>query len=448
MGKLAAVGLAGASLLAGCGTDSTCHREGGVMLCGDFGKPIYTADLGSANIEWPPLAIENGSIIVARGQQLVSISSKGAVATLSDLKQPLTVPSKGEDGSVYVVGGGAGNSTVLAYDASGVQATPRWQKTVDGTPAGTPPSIGDGVVYAATLDRGLFVLDAKDGSLVRHRDGASPAAVLPDGSIRYLSQPMSASTVAGAPVYRTLVAEDATGKKLWSYDDNDGVVDYAPGPSGETYVVTAQSHVLRRVEASGKVAWSFTPPCADCTVAAAPTVTGDVAYFPVWETRKEEPIDPLYAVALDSGKMRWTYDGFATNKTEFAPHKLMSPGSKPVDTTSTQHHPAGRPVVAQDGTLFVATDGAVAALDRHGQLLGLAMYDASVGEVTVSDNFMARSMTWINPGVHPSPVLGPDGTLYVWDGTKVSAFRTGKPAERASWIAPFGGPSNAGRLPK
>lgn len=420
------------------------------MLCGEFGTPIYTANLGSANIEWPPVAIENGQLLVARGQQLVSVSKTGVVSTLTDMKQTLTVPSKDDDGSVYVVGGSisVGNSAVVtAFGKDGLQATPRWQKVIDGSPDGTPPSIGAGVVYAA-MNTGLFVLDAKDGSVVRHRDGASPAAVLADGSIRYLSQPMSASSVAGAPVYHTLTAEDASGKTLWTYDDDEGVLDYAPGPSGETYVVTAQNHVLRRVGADGKVAWSFTPPCADCTVAAAPTVTNGVAYFPVWETRKEQPIDPLYAVALDSGKMQWTYDGFSTNNTEFAPYKLMSPGSKPVDTTSTQHHPAGRPVVAQDGTLFVATDGAVAALDQKGQLLGLAMYDASVGEVSVSDNFMARSMTWINPGVHPSPVLGPDGTLYVWDGSKVSAFRTGKAAERSSWIAPFGGPSNAGRLPK
>lgn len=440
--------LAATGLATGCGTETACHKSGNVMLCGDFGTPIYTSQIGANDIEWPPVAIDNGRLIVAQGQKLLAISPAGAVSTLTDLQQPLTVPSQDDDGSVYVVGGGSNSATVRAYGAAGVQGQPRWQKQIEGSPAGTPPSIGEGVIYTATLDTGLFVLDAKDGSVVRHRDGASPAAVLNDGSIRYLAGPLVAGQVAGAPIYRSLVAEDAAGKALWSYEDSEGISDYAPGPSGETYIVTAQTHELRRVSADGKVAWSFHPPCADCTVAAAPTVTKDVAYFPVWEARKEQPIDPLYAIGLEKGDVRWTYDGFSSNNTSFAPYKLMSPGSTPVDSTSTQHHPAGRPVVATDGTLFVATDGAVAALDHKGQLLGLAMYDASVGEVSASDNFMMRSATWINPGVHPSPVLGPDGTLYVWDGSKISAFRTGKQAERAAWIAPFGGPSNAGRLPK
>ena len=44
-------------------------------------------------------------------------------------------------------------------------------------------------------------------------------------------------------------------------------------------------------------------------------------------------------------------------------------------------------MVAADGTLYVSNDGAVAAIDKNGQLLGLALYDASAGEVSWNNSF-------------------------------------------------------------
>jgi hypothetical protein len=45
-------------------------------------------------------------------------------------------------------------------------------------------------------------------------------------------------------------------------------------------------------------------------------------------------------------------------------------------------------------------------------------------------------------------VLGPDGTLYVWDGAHLRAFDAGKKATSAAWIAPFGSVRNDGRVPQ
>jgi len=451
---LALGGLAAA--VAGCEDSSNCRESGSVLVCGDFGTSTYVTELG-ASVQWPPVAIADGKLVLARGNELIEINAAGKVKAIAKTDQALTAPSLDTDGSLFVQGGavqGNGNSTttvrVFGKDKLGDAA---WQKPLQGSPVGTPPSLGLGVVHAATAQGSasttLYTLDRDSGSVLRERKGASPAAVLADGSLRFLGKPAGMDTQNGALTYSTLVAEDAAGKVLWTYTDSQKILDFAPGAAGETYVVTSGNHVLRRVSAQGVADWSFQPPCENCTVAAAPTIADGVVYFPVWETRNTEMIDPLYALDAKTGAQRWVYDGFFTKKSSYAPFKHLNPGNAgeaPVDSSRVQHHPAGRPVVAGDGTLYVSTDGAVAALDKDGQMMGVAMYDSDVGEV--SNGFMAQAATWINPGVRPSPVLGPDGMLYVWDGATVHAFKTGRMASTSAWVAPFGGPDNAGRAPR
>ena len=459
---------AGALLLAACEESPVCKKADGVMVCGEFGAASYVAQLGT-QVQWPPIAVENGRILLARGQQLVSVDAQGKVVTLANTGDALTIPSSDTDGSLYVQGGTNAGTSVRAFAStaaisqSASDQGARWLRSLPGRPTGTPPTLGKGVLHAATVEGGtlfspgtqttLFTLDSQTGDVIRSRKGASPAAVLADGSLRFLTHPVGltasgntedvAGNSGGAIEYGQLVAEDAAGNVIWTLEDKDGLVDFAPGPSGETYVVTSESHLLRRVSAAGAIEWSFDPPCANCTVAAAPTVEKDVVYFPVWETRNEELIDPLFALDAKTGATRWVYDGFSTRRSTYNPFSAIG-GGDGVTQTKVKHHPAGRPVVAQDGTLYVSTDGAVSALDAQGQMLGVAMYDSDVGEVSTP----GQSGTWINPGVRPSPVLGPDGMLYVWDGAAVRAFKTNRPASTAAWVAPFGGPTNAGRAPQ
>jgi outer membrane protein assembly factor BamB len=449
------VGVSAVALMSACGSGGeSCQTSRGVTVCGTFGQSLYVADLGNEPVQWPPVAVQQGRIVLSRGSELVEIRADGTVAKLTDAGQSLSAPSADDVGGLYAIGGGKAGTNVLAWNpsmATGKSAdkTTRWTRSVDGTPVGTPPSLGQDVVYAATTRPAdgstLYALDRKDGTVLRQRADASPAAVLTDGSIRYLANAKGVTGTAGAPRYTNLVAEAADGTTLWTYKASEGLVDFAPGPDRETYVVGAGNHELRRIGADGQVAWSFTPPCKDCNVAAAPTVSNGTVYFPVWENRVQNPVDPLYALSAKDGKQVWTFDGFDTTQVSYAPYKAFS---QPVDQTRTTHHPTGRPVVAQDGTLFVSNDGAVASLDKDGQVLGIAMYDASAGEVHWTDTFVEPVQTWINPGVRPSPVLGPDGVLYVWDGVTVRAFQTHRPAAVQAWIAPFGGPTNSGRIPQ
>lgn len=459
--KIATV-LAGTALVAfgacnNTGTDA-CKDVDGIRVCGDIGQTLFTVDLSAQPVEWPPVAVQNGELIVARGDQLIRIGKNGATTQMGSIGQDLTVPSSDEAGNLYLVGGGSGGSSVRALNGQKMDGA-RWQQNLSGAPVGTPASVGADTVYAATTDWNsqstLFGLDRTTGAIKFTRVGASPAAVLPDGSIRYLSGPKGAEPVFNmdsATVFRfsSLVAEDKDGNKLWTISAVQGYVDFAPGPSGETYLVTAGDHVLQRVSAEGKVVWTFQPDCTDCTVAAAPTVTRDTVYFPVWEKRVE-PIDPLYAIDAATGAKKWVYNGFSTTRTNFSSGKVLTPGGtngSPVDRFKTQHHPAGRPVVAQDGTLYVATDGALTMLDKNGQVQGLAIYDMSAGEVSLATGFMSQPSTWINPGVRPSPVLTPDGTLFVWDGATIRAFKADRPAIDSAWVAPFGTTRNDGRVPQ
>jgi outer membrane protein assembly factor BamB len=421
-----------------CGNEPrACQESNGIKVCGDFGRPLFSTPLADGTVAWPPVAIESGRIIVSRGSQLIEVKSNGQARVLSQLAGTATAPSADEQRNLYVLAAGAGGTQVTSL----ADGQPRWSQPVIGEPAGTPPSIGTDRIYAALAAK-LVMLSRTDGHLLDQRDDASAAAVLPDGSIRYLAQRLAGST------YAKLVAETAQGELLWTVEEPAGFSDFAPGPAGETYAVVAGTHRLERVSPAGKVEWTFAPDCADCDVAAAPTVDGETAWFPVWINRQETPIDPLYAIDAKTGQKRWVFDGFDTRSVQFDPSRTLLPSTAtdPTVRTAVTHHPAGRPVKATDGTLYVSHDGAVVMLDANGQLHGLAVFDASVGEVTWQSTFVEPVQTWLNPGVRPSPVLAPDGVLYVWDGASVRGFQTGKAAASDTWVAPFGGPSNAGAM--
>ena len=436
-----------------CGGPDVCSTQDGVTVCGTFGTRGYVANIAGQDLTWPPVAVSDGRLLVAGRTELVEIAPDGRTASLVQAPGVVAVPSTDPAGGVYVVSGKDATTTLQAYDST--TRTLRWTAQLDGSPVGTPAAIAGQDVFVATNDGGsgatIWRIKASDGTATSLHSGASPAVVAADGSVRYLSTPNGRDSLAQVPMFGALVAESADGKELWRHTEGAGIVDLSPGANGETYIVTGtasgqDSHVLRRVNGDGQVAWSFHPDCGDCTVAAAPTVGTDTVYFPVWESRQSKPIDPLYAIDAVTGATRWTFDGFDNVNVSVSGMKMMVPGAQNmVEKTTTTHHPAGRPVVAQDGTLFVASDGAVVALNKDGQLLGFAQYDAAAGEVK-SNDFLTLG-NWVISGVRPSPVLGPDGTLYVSDGTTVRSFHTGRAASHSAWIAPYGGPDNSSRAP-
>lgn len=444
-------------LIAGAAACNPCQDDGELAICGDFGELGWVESLWSGQpLQWPAVATDHGTVLVVEGNQLNEVGREGGMFQLEQLPGTGSAPSLASDGRIFLaVGDPNGAATVQGASNEGQLS---WTQTVGGDSTTTPPAIGGDEVHVSVTsnlraNRELTTLRADDGSVVRTRDDASPAAVAADGCLQYLVEARDCGAT-----FQALVTEEKDGTIRWRFSDDSGIRDFAPGPDGEVYVVTGNRSLVR-VSSQGNAEWTFEPDCGDCNVAAAPTVTGDALYFPVWQGwaqnggcddpdpqfPSEETLDPLYALRRD-GSLLWKYDGFDTLS---APYDSNSAVLGPLwlnMQTTVRHHPSGRPTVAEDGTLYVATDGAVVALDRDGKQLGWAMYNSTAGETRSGDGGLMTFSSTINTGLTPSPVLGPDGSLYVWDGTSIRAFRTGRAAAKIPWGAPFGGYRNAGRV--
>jgi hypothetical protein len=452
------------SALAGClalPALSACSRpcaddpDLNLAICGDFGDLAFALfpnqDDGS-RIDWPGAATDRSSILLSSNAGLKEVSSTGELTThpADGAVGGSSAVSLDAEGTAFVVAG----AQVVAVSDSG--AATRWTQSVVGEGAAAPPAVGEGLVHVSlTTDgrqnRSLVSLVAATGEVTSTRAGASAPVIREDGGLLFMLEPQDCGATFGS-----IVAENARGEVLWTHEEASGLRDFAPGPDGEVYVVSGD-RLLKRLSSEGRVEWSFEPDCASCTVAAAPTVTTDAIYFPVWEGIAPNPgcdealpsdvdfnvgLDPLYALTRD-GKLKWSYDGFMSlgqRYDEMGGMLGLAMASK------VQHHPAGRPVVTAEGTLFVPCDGGVVSLDLEGRELGYALYAPWTGETSNGDGGFMTGRTTVQPGFAPPPLLAPNGQLHVWDGMQLRTFETNKKPAAIPWSAPFGGFRNAGRV--
>ncbi len=454
-------------LLSAVGCDP-CADDGNTAICGDFGELAFAVapDESLGRVRWPAVATSRETVLFSTDTALAEMNNKGDIqvvqsfdSSFDEWGMPTTsssAPSLADDGTAYVVRAG-GDVRALADDGSPA----RWARTVNGSAPGAPPALGTGVVHVTVASedlatRDVISLDVDTGDVVTTRPGSAAPVVTEDDGLVYMDDAQDCGATYGA-----VVAEDATGAERFRHVEPSGVRDFAPGLGGELYVVNGDRELVR-LDGEGNEEWRFTPDCFECTVAGAPTVTDDAIYFPVWqgeapnngcgdndpdsaEPMPEEAVDPLYALKKD-GSVMWTYDGFST----LAQRHQDGAGAFGVlglaMTARVQHHPAGRPVVADDGTLFVPTDGAIVMLDKDGRELGFAMFDPSRGEQRSGDGGLLTQGTTNTGGFAPGPTLADDGQLTVWDGAQLRGFRTGKKPATIPWSAPFGGNRNAGRI--
>lgn len=452
------LGLAAASAVlisAGC---DPCRDDGWLAVCGDFGDLAFETPL--SNVQWPPVATPDSSLLVSSDWELSQVTRTGEVRSVETFANSVdpnlgrnSSPSLDGDGTAFVVLAG---TEVHALDEQG--GITRWTSPIPGDAAVAPPAVGEGVLHVSVATdmrqgRELVTLDLVSGAVVSTREGGSTPVVNADGSLVYVNGPQDCGAL-----FDELVVEEPNGQLRFRHSEPTGIRDFAPGRDGDVFLV-AGDHTLVHLSASGVQEWTFTPDCDNCTVAGAPTVTEDAIYFPVWEGaapqggcndpepefgQQIEAVDPLYALRHD-GSLIWSYDGFKTLAART--NNLGGVGFLALANTATvKHHPAGRPVVASDGTLYVPTDGGVVALDKNGKELGYALYNASQGEVFGGDGGLMMSGSRPSSSRVPPVVMTDDGRVHVWDGWQLRAFETGKEPARIPWTAPFGGNKNAGRV--
>ncbi len=456
---------------AGCGDSAeSCSSESGMEICGDIGSHLYSLELpGSGDVQWPPVAMSDGRLMLARGDAVIEVAKDGTAKKAARFNAPLSVLAHDKGRIIAVTNDWS--ASVVAWDGATADdnspISTWWQPTGDAL--GTAPvTIGDGRVALTTTGNGtdgpswtwtprqaqVEIRDGDNGKLLVKIPGAAAPTLMPDGSYRVIK------TEDGCGHYRFLAKLDANAKEIWAYEEHDGgIVDYAPSADGRVFAVTANRN-LRAISADGKLLWSFTPDCPKCTVAAAPTVTAGAIYFPVWVgagqwqcndnpwSNQQQGYDPLFALTHD-GKLLWSYDGFHSARSHFNPTGLMpmSPTGGPVIEESSQHHPAGRPTIAEDGTIYVAADGALVALSKNGAEVGRVLMKHSLGEMKTNTNSPHYGrVTEHDTGVHAPPVLGPNRPLYTRDRPPLHPINTRRKLAPPPWIAPFGGADNNGRV--
>ena len=237
-----------------------------------------------------------------------------------------TLPAKG-DGTMYR---GDLNRTGLAPGPAVVAVSSLWNFSMGGTDAS--PIVANGIVYAVSLDKNLYALNATTGSKLWNFSDtyalySAPSIV--DGIVYFggLSCVWALNSTSGTLIWRAatnspnctvqsspavvggtvyigssdeyLYALNAsTGNRLWAFKSSglvtsspavvDGVV-YAASTNGYLYAVDAQS---------GRLLWSFQAGWEP--INSSPAVVAGIIYFGSWDGN-------VYAVNATNHAKLWSY---------------------------------------------------------------------------------------------------------------------------------------------
>jgi hypothetical protein len=428
------------------GCEPACRLDGEVELCGSLvgllgevsAVPSTTDD--GVFLKWPPVVLADGSMVFSSGWSLVRLGANGDTELLFDARAELSAPTVMEDGRLLVLSTGTQTwGAVVDPEVPGSATLINYLSHAQSPVA--PFALGSARAYATLREHCAGVpvtlaLSLPALSLIARLERSSPVKVLADGRLVMLRD----ANVVSEP-WEYLASTSAGGDEEWRFEHPTGLIDFAPGPGGGLFVVTGGRELVQ-LTAIGATGWTYTPPCSDCNVIAAPTVTERGLYL--IEARGYLPLDPCEILAggdpqvvdelvalRPEGRERWRFDAL---------DRVRSDALAPAGGATERLFPASRPAVATDGSLFVATDGAVVHVGRDGQELGSASYDrpsTSLLEIHDDGGFAL--------GLHPTPLLTPDGTLVTWDGETLRLFRTRQRAARSGWIPPYGNLNNDSR---
>jgi outer membrane protein assembly factor BamB len=339
--------------------------------------------------------------VVTGGGGLVALDGTGAAKWTKTFPSALSDPlAIGGDGTIYVPGGGSG-LTALAPDGS-----IRWMFAVANTIGGVALG-GDDTIYMTSLDENLYALNT-DGSLKWTYPMASNQAPVigADGTL-YVAGGVGLSALGCSGGACGVCAPDCTGKRCGSdgcggicgvcgsgtrcellsrscqptapptpvgtCGDARGLQAGAPWPALRACPTRIGQGAVNGPHTTPTVQWTYTP---GGSAGLPPTVAADGTVYLATGSGK------LYAVT-PQGAVRWSFS-------------VQTTGTGPIGFTST-------PALAADGTIYTSAaspDNRIYAIHPD----GTKRWSLRFGSTTSS-----------------SPMVGPDGTVYVDCGAAVLA---------------------------
>jgi outer membrane protein assembly factor BamB len=331
----------------------------------------------------------------------------------------------------------------------------------------SPAMDGHGVLYVSTWLGDLWAVNT-NGSVkwVFHggREMKSSPAIAADGTIYVGSRD------------RKLYAVTAAGKKKWEFKTG-AWVDSSPGIADDgTVYFGSWDKKFYALNADGAKKWEF---ATGGEIVSSPAIGADGAIYFGSHDRK------FYALNPD-GTKRWD---FATGGPILSSPAIGAQGVlyitsvdgklyalNPDGTKRWEQRTGGvsesSPTVGLDGTVFVGVNSNYCAVTRDGQKLWShtlwqyfpADYVDSSGTIaadgtsyfTGGDNrFWAvgpdgkwKWSLWLDAGSVSSPVIGPDGTIYVLSRTgQLRAVKGAVPLANSPWPMFRADPRHTGRAP-
>ncbi len=180
--------------------------------------------------------------------------------------------------------------------------TPITRSAISGVPGNTVNSIvSNGVIYAGTINQGIYALRANNGSLLWHTrvEGAIEELPLVEQGIVYVSSYVGQN----GPAYLSAL-RISDGIQIWRYRSNSYIYQPIVG-SNQVYIAAQEDGLTALQTGNGTTIWHITG-----TTNQKPFLVNTILYLSM--NIGNQPIN-VYALRADNGSVVWNHPGGTTD---------------------------------------------------------------------------------------------------------------------------------------